>query len=54
VINKGLWLIANGIFKIIGASFQRFASSKLVVKSIESRFPALNYFENRSENASSV
>ncbi len=28
--------------------FQRFSSSKLVLKTIESRFAALNYYENGS------
>jgi hypothetical protein len=40
-----------GVFKIIEGQFpdfQRFSSSKLVLKTVETPFPALNYFEDAS------
>jgi hypothetical protein len=43
--------VPTGVFKIIEGpfhAFQRFANSKLRVKTVEIRFPALNYFENAS------
>ncbi len=46
----------TGIFKIIESqfpAFQRFSSSKLVLKTVESRFSALRYFENLSNACSS-
>ncbi len=45
----GIDLYPNAILIIIEGQFQilqRFSSSKLILKSVKSRFAALNYYEN--------
>ncbi len=43
-LSTGIFIIFEGRFH----AFQRFSRSKFVLKSVESRFPALNCFENAS------
>jgi hypothetical protein len=43
-IHTAILIIIKGQFQV----FQRFSSSKLVLKTVESRFAALNYYENGS------
>jgi hypothetical protein len=49
---NAFYFVYAGIFKIFQGpfpAFQRFSSSKLVLKIVESCFPALNYFGNASQ-----
>jgi hypothetical protein len=43
-IHIAIPIIIEGQFQV----FQRFSSSKLVLRTVESRFTALNYYENGS------
>jgi hypothetical protein len=43
-------MIIEGQFQV----FQRFSSSKLVLKTVESCFSALNYYENGSTDAAAA